>query len=214
MRTSPRAPLAAAAFATTWVVLALAACGGAKAPSGTRDTAPKGPAPDAAPPGLATTPPPAGLPPFSPMPPPGVVGSRKAKTRRDGALFACGGGKSPQAKDPAAEVKRLGEACAEASKMRPTGATFRGQQADRERHHEHRFRVEAGKCYRVYFATEPAVRDAVVVVRDSAGDLVTESPDAALPADGVMCFTAADEVTLLVAIGAGKGAYAAQVWSD
>jgi hypothetical protein len=111
-------------------------------------------------------------------------------------------------------VKRVGQACAEASKMRPTGASFRGQQADRERHHEHRFRVEAGKCYRVYFATEQAVRDAVLVVRDSVGAIVAESPDAALPGDGAMCFTAADEVTLLVAIGGGKGTYVAEVWSD
>jgi hypothetical protein len=29
-----------------------------------------------------------------------------------------------------------------------------------------------------------------------------------------MCFTTADEVTLLLGVGSGKGAYAAQVWSE
>ena len=37
---------------------------------------------------------------------------------------------------------------------------------------------------------------------------------AALPDDGAICFTASDDVSLLVGIGAGKGAYAAQVWSN
>jgi hypothetical protein len=58
------------------------------------------------------------------------------------------------------------------------------------------------------------VKDAVLVMRDSAGDMVVESPAGALPEDGAVCFTAADEVTLMVGIGAGKGSYAAQVWSD
>jgi hypothetical protein len=64
------------------------------------------------------------------------------------------------------------------------------------------------------FAADENVHDAVVVMRDSAGDMVAESAGAALPEDGAVCFTAADEVTLMVGIGAGKGAYAAQVWSD
>jgi len=148
------------------------------------------------------------------MPPPGVAGSKKAKKKTDGTLYACGGGAKPTAKDPADLVKRLGEACAATSKMKPVGAMIKATQADRDAHQEHRVRVEANKCYRVVFAADENVHDAVVVMRDSAGDIVAESPGAALPEDGALCFTAADEVTLLVAIGAGKGAYAAQVWSD
>jgi hypothetical protein len=148
------------------------------------------------------------------MPPPGVAGSKKAKRKTDGALYACGGGAKPSAKDPADHVKRLGEACASAAKMKPVGAMIRAQQADRDAHQEHKLRVEANKCYRVVFATDENVHDAVVVMRDSAGDIVAESPGAALPDDGAVCFTAPDEVTLMIGIGAGKGAYAAQVWSD
>lgn len=74
--------------------------------------------------------------------------------------------------------------------------------------------MEANKCYRIVFATDENVHDAVVVMRDSAGDVVAESAGAALPEDGAVCFKASDEVTLLVGVGSGKGAYAAQVWSN
>lgn len=149
------------------------------------------------------------------MPPPGVAGSKKAKVRTDGALFACGGGAKPSAKDPLDHVKRVGEACAAASKMKPLGAPLRGQQSDKDAHVEHKVRVEANKCYRVYIATDEGVKDVVVAVRDSNGDMVAESNgNAAVPHDGAMCFTTGDEVTLMIGIGAGKGTYAAQVWSD
>lgn len=161
-----------------------------------------------------TTPPPAGLPPMASMPAPGVIGSKKAKKKQDGALYACGGGGTAAAKDPADKVKKTGESCATASKMHAVGAVLRGTETDKDAHQEHKIRVEANKCYRVYFATDEAVKDAVIVMRDSNGDLVGESPGAALPEDGAYCFTTADEVTLMIAVGSGKGAYAAQVWSD
>jgi hypothetical protein len=193
--------------------LALGACGGdAKPVAGpTKPVASASAAPSA---GLVLSPPPSGLPPLAPMPPPGVALSKKAKTKTDAALFACGGGAKPSAKDPADLVKRLGEACAGVAKMKPASAMIRAQQADKDAHQEHKVHVDANKCYRVVFATDENVKDAVVVLRDSAGDVVGESPGAALPPDGAICFTSADDVTLLVGIGAGKGAYALQVWSD
>jgi hypothetical protein len=148
------------------------------------------------------------------MPPPGVAGSKKAKRKTDAALSSCGGGGKPTAKDPAAEVKRVGDACAAASKMHAVGPMIRGAQADKDAHQAHKVHVDAGKCYRVYFATDEGVKDAVLVVRDSAGDMVAESPSAALPEDGAICFATSDDVTLMVGVGSGKGAYAAQVWSD
>ena len=191
----------------------LVACGGEAKPAAGPTTKLDGGA-DATAPGLALSPPPSGLPALAPMPPPGVAGSKKAKKKTDASLYACGGGAKPIAKDPAELVKRLGESCSAVAKMKPLGAMIRAQQADKDAHQEHKVRVEANKCYRVVFATDENVKDAVVVMRDSAGDIVAESPGAALPEDGALCFTAADEVTLLVGIGAGKGAYAAQVWSD
>jgi hypothetical protein len=150
---------------------------------------------------------------MAPMPPPGVAGSRKGKTTHDGALFACTSDRTSD-KDPAALVKKNGEACAAAAKMKPLGAPLHGSAGDKDGAQEHKLRVEAGKCYRVYFATDESVRDAVAILRDSAGDVVAESPGVALPQDGAICFSTGDEVSLLIAVGAGKGAYAAQVWSN
>jgi hypothetical protein len=194
-------------------VALVAACGGGKPATG--PSAPGSASASAShASSFATSPPPSGLPPLAPMPPPGVTGSRKAKKKTDGALFACGGGARPVAKDPAGLVKRLGESCAAASKMKPVGALIQGKEADRDPHQEQKLQVEAGKCYRVFFATDESVHDAVVLMRDSAGDMVAESPGAALPEDGAVCFTTSDQVTLMFSVGNGSGTYAAQVWSD
>ncbi len=162
----------------------------------------------------ATSPPPSGLPPMAAMPPPGVAGSRKAHAKPNPALYDCGAGAPTAARDPAEQVKRIGEACAAATRMHPAGPSIRGQSSDRDPHQEHRFHADANKCYRVYFATDEAARDAVLILRDSSGDVIAESPGSALPEDGSVCFTTADDVALLVAIGSGKGTYVAQVWSD
>lgn len=161
---------------------------------------------------LTTSPPPSGLPPMAPMPPPGVAGSKKAKRRPNGALAACA--VKPASKDLADVLKKLGEACAPASKMKPASNVMRGQQGDKDASQEQRFHAEANRCYRVYVAADEPVKDIVVVLRDSAGDIVAESPGPAIPDDGTVCFTTADDVTLLVGVGSGKGNWAAQVWSD
>lgn len=192
---------------------ALAACGG----GGAGADAPKGPtaAASAKPPANTTlSPPPSGLPPMAPMPPPGVTGSRKGKERSDAALVSCTGGAKLSAKSPTEHVRRVGEACKTATRMHIVGDTWRGERVDKDAHAEQKIRVEANKCYRVYFATDENVRDAVVVMRDSAGDIVTESPGPAVPERGAVCFTSSDEVTLLLSVGSGKGAYAAEVWSN
>src|SRR5262245_46224984 len=87
---------------------------------------------------FATSPPPSGLPPMASMPPPGVAGSKRAKTRPAPGLVACSGATRPQGKDPVDLVKRIGDGCAAHSKMKPVGALMRGQQSDREMHQENK----------------------------------------------------------------------------
>ncbi|MBN9163915.1 MAG: hypothetical protein BGO98_41380 [Myxococcales bacterium 68-20] len=201
-----------ASIAAATVVLACGG-GGAKTPAtgaGRADAGAEG-GPGA---GLTTSPPPSGLPPMASMPPPGVAGSKKAKRRPDAALAACSGATRTPAKDPADLVKRLGDGCMQASKMKPASAMLRGQQADKDTHQENKLRVEANRCYRLYVAADDSVKDMVVVLRDSAGDIVAESPGPAVPEDGAVCFNAADEISILVGVGSGKGTWAAQVWSD
>jgi hypothetical protein len=148
------------------------------------------------------------------MPAPGVVGSKKAKLRVDAALASCTSVARAEGKDPAAQVKKTGEACAASSKMKPVGPVLRGQQSDREPHQEHKFRAEANHCYRVYFSGDDGAKDVVIVLRDSAGDIVAEGPAPAVPNDSAACFTSTDDVSLLLGVGSGKGAWAAQVWGD
>lgn len=202
------------AFFALPAAVALVACGGgsktAAAPAAASADA-GAPKPSAA---VSVTPPPSGLPPMASMPPAGVAGSKKGKTKTDPRLYACGAGAKATTKDPSELVKRAGEGCASASKMKPVGAPIRGQQGDKDPSQEQKLRVQAGKCYRVYFASDTNVKDAVLVMRDSNGDIVAESAGFALPEDGAVCFETADEVSLLLATGAGKGSYVAQVWSE
>lgn len=163
---------------------------------------------------LVTSPPPSNLPPMAQMPPPGVAGSKKGRRKADSAVASCAAGVATRGADPAGLVKRAGEACAAAAKAKPSGAILRGNQDDKGAHQELKFRAEAGKCYRVYFASDETAKDVVISLRDSAGDVVAEAPAPAVPQDGTFCFTSSDEVTLLVGVGSGKGAWAAQVWSD
>jgi hypothetical protein len=192
----------------------LAACGGGGTnPPANGAKGPAGGAADSGAPQLVTSPPPSGLPPMASMPPPGVAGSKKAKRKPDAALAACSAAR-PQGKEPADLVKRLGETCASSSKMKPASAMLRGSQGDKDASQENKFRAEANRCYRLYFASDDAAKDVVVVLRDSAGDIVAEAPGPAVPEEGKACFTSADEVSVVVGVGSGKGNWAAQVWSD
>jgi len=162
----------------------------------------------------AITPPPSGLPPMAPMPPPGVNGSKKAKVKEDSALTACGDKTPSHAKDPADLVKKIGEACASASKMKPVGTLLKGTQADKDPHQENKFHAEANHCYRVYFATDDNVKDVVITLKDGNGDVIVESPGPSAPQYGSACFTQPDDAVLMLAIGSGNGNWAAQLWGD
>lgn len=203
-------------FAVIAGITAMAACKGGGQPNAPVSVPPvDGGAADGSGPSIfATTPPPSGLPPMAAVPPPGVAGSKKGKVKDDPALTECGGKESPRAKDPAALVKRVGDGCAAPSKMKAIGAPLRGTQADKDPHQESKFHVEGNHCYRVYFAVEEGVKDAVLTLRDSNGDVITSAPGPAAPQYGAVCFGSADDVTLSVGIGAGKGAWAAQVWGN
>jgi hypothetical protein len=139
------------------------------------------------------------------------VGTKKAKAKNDPQLRACLPDKL-QSKDVGAELGKVVAGCDKAAKLKPVGAVMRGSQRDSAAHAEHRVKVEAGKCYRVYVAHDGA--SLVLGMRDSAGDLVAESPSMALPEGGLTCFTSADEVVITVASGNGKADYAMQLYSE
>jgi hypothetical protein len=195
------------------LTLAVLACGG-NAPKAAVSVPPLDAGADAksAAPTFATSPPPSGLPAMAPMPPPGVRGSKKASLKRDPALVTCAASRAPGTPD--AQVKKLAEACSAVSKMKPVSAVLRGQQGDKEAAQENAFRAEANHCYRIYAAGDDGAKDVVVVLRDSNGDVVVEAPAPTVPEDGAVCFTEADQVSLVVGVGAGKGGWVAQVWGN
>ena len=206
--------------AATWVsitgaLLGLASCGPPRkdsvspVPSGGVAPATSRASSTTSGPGVTT--PPSGLPPFASVPPPGVVGSRRARKKELPGLDTCVPSRLPS-RDVGTEVARLAEACAQAAPMKPVGAAFRGAQADGEPAARHKVHVEGGRCYRVYLAHDAP--SAVVGMRDGAGDLVAESPTFAAPASSVACFASADDVEITVSVGSGKASYAAQLVSD
>jgi hypothetical protein len=146
------------------------------------------------------------------MPPPGVAGSKKAKNKHDPSFAACHASFRTTSKDLGAEVAKLGQSCATSTKMHAIGGLLRGTQGDGDPHQEYKVRVEANHCYRVFVAYD--VKDIGLLVRDSSGDVAGEDSGRALFDDGAICFTSADDATVVVTVGGGRGAYAAQVWSD
>ncbi|MBL8606784.1 MAG: hypothetical protein JNL38_05665 [Myxococcales bacterium] len=208
-----------AVVASLGLAVALA-CGPKPEPTVTPVTAPSASASASAAPTAPPKPPPSGMgslplptavPAAAPMPPPGVVGSKKIRRRDDAQLRACVPAKIAS-KDVAGELAKVAAACERAAKLKPVGAALRGSQKDDAPAAEHKVKVEAGKCYRVYVAHDGA--SLVVGMRDSAGDLVGESPTLALPEAGLVCFTASDEVAITVASGSGRADYAVQLFAE
>ena len=161
-----------------------------------------------------TTPLPSSLPPFAEMPPLGVRGSTKAKVKQDPAYEACYRSTKGKGTDLAADAARLGQACASVTKSKQVGALFRGKLEDSAGHQEFKFRADANHCYRVYSASSAEIVDLAIAMRDSKGDMVVDAATDVVPRDGAVCFTEADEVTLLVSVGRGKGNMVLAVWAD
>ncbi|WP_394823318.1 hypothetical protein [Pendulispora albinea] len=200
--------------------LGMVACGGE--PKGAASPAP--PVADAG--AKTAAAPPSALPfvpsnvPMAPMPPPFRYGSQKAEKKplpSSGTPACRDAFASPApASDPAGQLQRLAKACSD--KMHPAGAPVSGTQAQGAPAQSIKLKAESGRCYRVYAAAAPAVKNLVVVVTDSAGAVVwesrTEEARVAAPEDGALCFKANDDAQVTVSVGSGEGAYAVQIWSD
>ncbi len=159
----------------------------------------------------APSPLPSGLPAVAVMPPPGVRGSTKARTKADEKQARCVSKAQPPGAGALAEaIKRTGAAC----DLKPASDLFTATLGDGDAHREFAWKASAGRCYRVLSARDAKVLDMVLLVRDAKGDFAAQGPEGALPADGKLCFESADDATLLVSVGTGKGAFAVQVWQE
>lgn len=160
--------------------------------------------------------PPATYQPPIPLPPP----SKKAFEKRAIGYRECLQAYKPSDgdKDLAADVVRLGKLCEAATRMHPVSAPLQGTQTDGAPPQSYPLSAKAGKCYRVYAATAGAITGFDLAIKDSEGNVVASDPSEGVAAvtggDSVVCFKVDDQATIGVAVGAGSGAYAVQVWSD
>lgn len=117
-----------------------------------------------------------------------------------------------------ADVAKLGKACEKATKMKANGKVLTGSQDAAGKPQEFPLKAEAGKCYRIYAASDKGITDLDIAIKDSNGDIAgddsTDNPTPVVLEDGAVCFKEADSAKVIVSVGGGKGKYALQVWSD
>ncbi len=142
-----------------------------------------------------------------------IVTSKKVTLRRNIAFMSCHVSFQPSGGDPTADVVAMAQRCADVTGMHavePPVAASAPQSFP--------LRVEAGHCYRVYGVASGTVKDLDVRIKDSRGEVAgqdeTNNATPVLSEDGAVCFDTSEQATVEVAIGAGAGAYAVQVWSD
>jgi hypothetical protein len=150
--------------------------------------------------------------------PAGSAGSKKAERRTNAAWTPCHASYQVNAAtDLVTSVDQLSKGCAATTGMHMVDS-FKGQQAASNAPQVQPLHAQANHCYRVYGVAAATIQDLDVLIKDStgapAGEDTTDDPTPVVLEDGAVCFTQADEASIVVSIGAGSGAYALQVWSD
>jgi hypothetical protein len=143
--------------------------------------------------------------------------SAKVTWKQDPTLASCHNDVKT-GKDLVVGVTAMASACAGPTKMHQIGATVQGSRTNLDPAQAIPLHAEANHCYRVYGLSEDALQDLDIAVIDSAGKSCGEdgsdSPDAVVLEGGAICFTAADDVKVNVAAGAGAGKFAVEIWGD
>ena len=148
---------------------------------------------------------PSGLPAVAVMPAPGVKGSSKV-TLKTAELCTAPAAAANAKAPPVSSLLSCDKG------MKAVGVTFEGSAGEGDAAQTTTFRAEKGRCYRVYSTSDTG--SLVVVLTDSAGAEIAESPGPATPERALACFTTADTVMVSAAVGRGKGRFAVQVASD
>lgn len=153
------------------------------------------------------------------MPPAFDFGSKKAEIRMystsDSATCATG----VQATGaPASDVAAVVKACATATKQKPVGPAWSGNQKPDAPAQRFPFAAAAGRCYRAYGSAAAGITDMSILVVDSAGATAAQGHSdggrVIAPAGGSACFREADQAAVVVSVGRGMGAFAVQLTSD
>jgi hypothetical protein len=194
--------------------LVLAACGGAPAPAASDATSVSA-SHSAVPASSAAAPATGGSAMLTPAP---GSASQKAERRTNPAWAPCHASFQPGAStDLGASVDQMAKGCLDTTKMHMVDS-FKGSQKASGLPQSFPFHADANRCYRVYGVADSGIKDLDLLVKDStgavAGEDSTDDPTPVVQEDGAVCFKAADDATVVVSIGAGKGGYAIQLWGD
>ena len=119
--------------------------------------------------------------------------------------------------DPAADLQRLGAACAAPAGMRAVTPVHTGAaQAASDPPERFAFRVRSGRCYRAFAVGAPGVEDLDIVVYGPGGGLATADVSRdrwpVVPPRGPACAEEDGVFTVEIAVTRGSGEYVLQVW--
>jgi hypothetical protein len=169
-------------------------------------------------PGVATPPVPS-VPPSASGPlatPPGPssdAGGRAAPV--GGNWLKCYANFQPRTQ-PELEVMRLGLMCGPSNGMRKVTDGREAEVTDAGAGREHRWRAQAGDCYRIFAVGEPSVQDLDVEVFDPRGARIAwDAGDDRWPIvkpDGPFCVFEDGEYRAVVRAQRGAGRYAVEIW--
>jgi hypothetical protein len=192
-----------------------ASAGAAPAPSGAA-SAPAGSTAGTAPAEAVSVAPP--LPPLPLPPPPPNAGSTRATARKDPAWAQCHRAYEARNKDVAKDVAAMAQGCAKVTGFKLLGKQLSGKQSDQDPPQSFPLKAEAGRCYRVFAQASEGIRDLDLAIKDSTGAIAgedsTDDPSPVVLEDGAVCFKEADDATVIVSVGLGKGTYAVEIWKD
>ncbi len=139
-------------------------------------------------------------------------------TWKQGAPYASCHNDVKTGADLVAGVTAMATACAGLTKMHQIGQIVQGTRANLDPAQAIPLHAEANHCYRAYGLSENALQDLDIAMVDSTGKSCGEdgsdSPDAVVLEDGVICFSQADDVKVNVAAGSGGGKFAVEIWGD
>jgi hypothetical protein len=117
--------------------------------------------------------------------------------------------------DAAADVARLGEACAAPAGMHPLASHLGAAQGAGDPAERFTFHARRG-CYRAIAVGGPGVRDLDVAVYDPEGRLaagdVSRDRFPVVPPRGPLCLEREADYTVAVAVIRGRGEYVFQLW--
>ena len=154
----------------------------------------------------------------TPPPPPPAPTSTVATTKSDASWAGCHQSYQAKKKDVSKDVAAMADSCKAVTKMKLSGKTLTGKQADQDAPQSVPLDAKSGHCYRAYAQASDGIKDLDVVIKDSAqivaGQDSTDDPSPVVQEDGAVCFSKDDKATVVVAVGMGKGNYAVQIWSD